>query len=603
MFLLPQAFPLNQEAADIKVKDNVQLPSKFRIKSEMMLEMEKIEPQIFHMEKPTDEEKDDEEPKLTREELIQRSRELRQLRIKESQRSAKAHHQNKIKSKKYHRILKKEKMKAQIKEFELLQKTDPEAALRKIEQLDKSRIEERAMLRHRNTGTWAKNLQVRAKYDKEARKDLADQIAISREMTAKKKVEDSDDEDDEAAGLGGDTEADPFNPWIKVGNTNDSGNGNDVGEFLTGYRKYWQERNEKEKELADYKSVKNVESIQSDEDELAEKPVSNKNSKKVKKSTSNSKPGMKSKQNNGWLEEDMSDVPSTKLKKKKKVDEQEKKEKLGKKLKKEKKEKKKAPIVENIDDLFDDAEDVMRMKYIKKYEKLQSQLASNKNTKKSKKEESDEDEVADESQPMDLRFKKQNKRPELDEALNGDDADDGNPLSKQITKTLNAITSNGHSGSQSANGTATNFDSENINPNDIAKVKPQHLSTALPDTIYSVADDGFNEYDDDYHFDEEKKMTIAEAFEDDDVVAEFKTEKDEEEKKNGPQEIDMSMPGWGSWGGSGIDPTKQKTKRKLVLRKHENPNVHLKIKRNLICIDLLQVSQRQKNVALTIKAI
>lgn len=571
---------MNQDGSDLKIKDSAHLPSKFRIKSEMMLEMEQIEPQIFQMEKPTDE-PDADEPKLTRDELIQRSRELRQLRIKESQRSAKAHHQNKIKSKKYHRILKREKMRQQIKEFELLQKTDPEAALRKIEQLDRSRVEERAMLRHRNTGTWAKNLQVRAKYDKDARKELADQIAISREMTAKKTIDESDDDDDNDAdndemnGRDATTDSDPFNPWIKVGGggtTNGNAKNNEVGEFLSGYRKYWQERNANEKELAEYNADEPSTSRESNRNDNIDEQIDEsiavhetKTGKKTKKTSLKSKAIKKSKLNTGWLEEDITDAAANSTSKKR----QKNSTKISKKQKKMK-----TPLVENIDDLFDDAEDAIRLKVQKKYEKLQTKMAANKkvNRKSSGSESDDEDERNNNDERIDLSFKKQNKRPELDEALNGDDdANNGSALSKQITKAMNAITSNGNAAAAAAaasNGTAMNGgDSENINPNDIAKIRPQHLSTALPDTIYSVADDGFNEYDDEYHFDEEKKLTIAEAFEDDDIVAEFKREKDDEDKKNGPQEIDLSMPGWGSWGGTGIDPTKRKTKRKLVLRK------------------------------------
>ena len=55
----------------------------------------------------------------------------------------------------------------QLKEFEELQKTNPEAALEKLDQLDKTRAEERMTLRHKNTGKWAKSKQIRAKYDKE----------------------------------------------------------------------------------------------------------------------------------------------------------------------------------------------------------------------------------------------------------------------------------------------------------------------------------------------------------------------------------------------------------------------------------------------------
>lgn len=534
--------------------------------------MEQIEPEIFQIAKPDDDDKE-EEPKLTREELIQRSRELRQLRIKESQRSVKAHHQNKIKSKKYHRIMKKEKMKQQIKEFELLQKTDPEAALRKIEQLDKSRIEERANLRHRNTGTWAKNLQVRAKYDKDARKDLAEQIAISRELTAKKNAEDSDDDDLDADGVEAfDRDADPFNPWIKAGKTNGSTETGVVDEFMSGYRKYWQERNDKQKELAEYVAKEVPEkddAVQSDVDTQIEETISIKNAqtkgsgektKIVNKQKIKSKSTKESKLNAGWLEEDILDVSVASSKKVKSA------EKLGKNEKKPKKLKtkeKKSQVVDNIDDLFDEAEDVLRVKSEKIYDKLKTDLSSKKFSKNRR---TGNDERKNESERIDLSFKKQIKRPELDEELNGgDDAGPENSLSNQITKTLNSIKSNGHSDTQT-NDKLNTYESENINPNDIAKVKSHHLSTALPDTVYSVADDGFNEYDDDYHFDDEKKLTIAEAFEDDDVVAEFKQEKDEEAKKNEPQEIDLSLPGWGSWGGTGIDPTKRRTKRKLVLR-------------------------------------
>lgn len=54
-----------------------------------------------------------------------------------------------------------------MKEFEELQMNNPEKALTKLEQLDKSRAEERMSLRHKSTGQWAKNKQIRAKYNKD----------------------------------------------------------------------------------------------------------------------------------------------------------------------------------------------------------------------------------------------------------------------------------------------------------------------------------------------------------------------------------------------------------------------------------------------------
>lgn len=68
-----------------------------------------------------------------------------------------------------------------MKDFETLQKTDPEAALKQLETLEKTRAEERATLRHRNTGKWARNQMVKAKYDKEVTSIIySDEYSVSR---------------------------------------------------------------------------------------------------------------------------------------------------------------------------------------------------------------------------------------------------------------------------------------------------------------------------------------------------------------------------------------------------------------------------------------
>jgi len=112
-------------------------------------------------------EKEKEKYPLTLKELLEKRKNMASFRAKESYRHAKAHRQNKIKSKKYHRLLRKEKTKEQIKEFEKLQDTDPVAALEKLNVIEKTRAEERASLRHKSTGQWARNHVVRAKYDKD----------------------------------------------------------------------------------------------------------------------------------------------------------------------------------------------------------------------------------------------------------------------------------------------------------------------------------------------------------------------------------------------------------------------------------------------------
>lgn len=264
-----QVFPLDYEEIHVDTTSYSKKPKPVSttIKSELQIEMEALEDKLKELKgiKKDDVDENDKEKKilekLTRKELISKRKELAYMRMKQSQKSAKDRLHNKIKSKKYHKLLKKEKLKEQLKQFEILQKTNPEAAMEQLEQIEKSRVLERANLRHKNTGTWAKNLQVRAKYDKDVRKDLAEQLAISRELT-QKRDQNSDDDDDndkesDAEINGGnddeqDEEVDPFNPWVKVSKKKEK---NPMDEVLTGYKKYWLERNESEKIMQEYKKI------------------------------------------------------------------------------------------------------------------------------------------------------------------------------------------------------------------------------------------------------------------------------------------------------------------------------------------------------------
>ena len=122
------------------------------------------------------------------EDALEKHHEFAKLRALKSYEAAKAKRKNKIKSKKYHRLLRREKIKKQMREFEELQKTNPEAAMEKLQELDKARIQERMSLKHRNTTKWAKMQAARAKYNRESREVLADQLKISRDLTVKRIV-------------------------------------------------------------------------------------------------------------------------------------------------------------------------------------------------------------------------------------------------------------------------------------------------------------------------------------------------------------------------------------------------------------------------------
>ncbi|KAL3274066.1 hypothetical protein HHI36_015485 [Cryptolaemus montrouzieri] len=176
---------------------------------------------------------------MTMKEILEHRKDAAKLRAHQSYREAKARRQNKIKSKKYHRIERRQKIKQQLKEFELLQKTDPEEALKRLEEIEKIRAHERFSLRHKSTGKWAKNKQIRAKYDKESRQELAQQLTLSKELT--QKVNDGSDSDDdlipplEEEVKINSTEKD--NPWLDNFKVD-----KEVTDFISNYRKFWSEK-------------------------------------------------------------------------------------------------------------------------------------------------------------------------------------------------------------------------------------------------------------------------------------------------------------------------------------------------------------------------
>lgn len=158
------SFPLDRvEKIKIEEKKAETFPSMWIMKSDLQKELEKLQPLII---KPVLNEQS-EQYELTLEELQEKRKEAAKLRAFQSYKEAKARRQSKIKSKKYHRMLKREKIKAKLKEFEELQKTNPEEAMKRLDDIEKARAEERFSLRHKGTGQWARSKQVRAKYDKE----------------------------------------------------------------------------------------------------------------------------------------------------------------------------------------------------------------------------------------------------------------------------------------------------------------------------------------------------------------------------------------------------------------------------------------------------
>ncbi|KAF2349923.1 Small-subunit processome Utp14 [Trinorchestia longiramus] len=80
---------------------------------------------------------------LSLEEVKERNRDAWRLRVLRDKIGKKAHHRNRTKSKKFHRELKKDRLKQLAAELENLKKTDPSKAVEKLQELEDIRIEER----------------------------------------------------------------------------------------------------------------------------------------------------------------------------------------------------------------------------------------------------------------------------------------------------------------------------------------------------------------------------------------------------------------------------------------------------------------------------
>ncbi|XP_076247474.1 U3 small nucleolar RNA-associated protein 14 homolog A [Calliopsis andreniformis] len=593
-------FPLNQSS--MRLEPTKEFVSRFRIQSDLEKELAALEPQKENIEQKED------EFSLTLKEVIMKRKEAARIRAQQSYREAKARRQGKIKSKKFHRVQRKEKIKLQLKEFEELQKTNPEAALEKLEQLDKTRAEERMSLRHKNTGKWAKSKQIRAKYDTESRQQLAQQLIISQELTQKvRKSNDSDEEEDEDNSPSTQLVVnDKENPWVGDVKTE-----SEIDEFIKGYRKYWDERNtelQKQKPDVNRKNitnnehsrspitsedkniVHNVESkkseiqnhgkiteiIKSDEQKTSLENVNFSTISKVHDTvcktqsleTQSHKQDPETRKSN-----DVNESHNTvnKITKRKGSD-----DKRNEKAKLKKRDlrritatsawnvetietdnvqtmldtsKVNIPNDEKINKMFDIMEEKMQARIKSKLERVTEEY--NKVTKQDKIRKNVTFKERDEFDG--LEFQASKRKPVLDV-----------PLDERANSNLTSNTESRSIQNTEQNNTfpmnKPNTSKPEIDPNKYINVKPKHLNTGFPADIT-----GGNEALDDSEDDEEKLNVISEAFADDDVVEEFRKEKQDEVEKSRPEDIDLFLPGWGSWGGKNVKVSKRK-KRRFILK-------------------------------------
>nr|SVE71131.1 EOG090X08JJ [Daphnia similis]SVE71763.1 EOG090X08JJ [Daphnia similis]SVE72390.1 EOG090X08JJ [Daphnia similis] len=441
-------FPLNQPS--IKMQSASNFTAKFKPKTPLEQQISELLRGNKHVQAENEELTPAEKEALTSmslKEALARRRELAKSRALQSYQEAKARRQNKIKSKTYHRLLKKEKMKNHVKEFDALKEHDPQRALEKLEQLDKKRIEERMTLKHKGAGKWAKLQAIRSKYDQNARESLADQLRLGKEVTRKiKKPDEESEEDVPSVPL---EKSD--NPWLG-GSLPDSSH--PTKEVTSGYRKLWDNVN-KAKEIKK-KMNKEVKKTASKPSKVKQCPPTD---KKINDST--------------------------------KVD---------------------FSVNESVVSESHDVQEEFS-------EELDEGLV-----RKSTME--DFQQTPEDIEMKQITYKKKSK--------------------KQLAHQLDSQAASVHKETKMAT--------------DIDPLK----FISMPDTVIinssvPVTEEG-NEEDEE----EQRRMTLAEAFADDDVIEQFKEEKKQVISASTPKDIDLTLPGWGEWGGSGLELSKRKKSHFII---------------------------------------
>ncbi|XP_048192159.1 U3 small nucleolar RNA-associated protein 14 homolog A isoform X2 [Perognathus longimembris pacificus] len=467
---------------------------------------------------------------MSLEEAKMRRAELQRARALQSYYEARARREKKIKSKKYHKIVKKGKTKKALKDFEELQKIDPSAALEELEKIEKARMMERMSLKHQNSGKWAKSKAIMAKYDLEARQAMQEQLAKNKELTQKLQVV-SESEGEE----GGAEEEEPLVPDT-VNEVQLNGGGTNPWMFR--------------KCSGDIKEGE----IQADPEDPEQLPES------VAHELSES-------------EEDERPVEEEEI--------------LLKEFEEKRSLRKRSELEHNAKPVgSQETKDSNCQEVLSELRVLSQKLKKNHQSQKQKENsvvatlQAQREEPApeeEEEEPLLLQKPDRVQTMEELEQLGKEEPSQTKALSRpvlereQIKKTPH---NHQHDAPKEKKKKEQMIDLQNL----LTTKSPSVKSLAVPTAVEELEDE----------VERNQKQMIKEAFAGDDVIREFLKEKREAVKANKPRDVDLTLPGWGEWGGVGLKPSAKKRRRFLIKaregppRKDKNlPNVIINEKRNI----------------------
>nr|XP_019572570.1 PREDICTED: U3 small nucleolar RNA-associated protein 14 homolog A isoform X2 [Rhinolophus sinicus] len=451
-----------------------------------------------------------------------RRAELQRARALQSYYEARARREKKIKSKKYHKVLKKGKAKKALKEFEKLQEVNPTAALEELEKLEKDRMMERMSLKHQNSGKWAKSKAIMAKYDLEARQAMQEQLARNKELTQKLQVASGSEEEGGTEEEGdllvpdavneAQMTADGPNPWMVRNHSSD-----------TKDAQIQKDTKQLPEPVADEASESEGEEKVAEEEILLKEFEERRSLREISGLNQDTEPVGRQETKDSSSQEVLSELRA-----------------LSQKFNKENHQSRK--------------QNVSLARTVLPVQRVGP--------------------AREEEEPLLLQ------RPERAEILEELEelGKEGCFQNKELPRTA-----------LEGQKLEMNPDNQPGAPKEKRKeqmIDLQNILTTKSPSVKSLAVSTTVELEDEQERDQ--KQVIKEAFAGDDVISDFLKEKREAVEASKPKDMDLTLPGWGEWGGMGLKPSTKKRLRFLIKapegppRKDKNlPNVIINEKRNI----------------------
>lgn len=178
--------------------------------------------------------------------------------------------------------------------------------------------------------------------------------------------------------------------------------------------------------------------------------------------------------------------------------------------------------VQNIDEIFDSLEEKLKHKIDQNLQKIQKKFKTN--SKTNKREEKCEEQEDEDISELEFKDRDTKRRPILDEPLE-ETTSKGNAQGNNNLTSLKTLTNTEQKPTEETNSREA---VKEIDPDKYLNVKPKYIKTLLPDMVTGGEDEN-SEQEDETH------KIMSEAFADDDVVEEFRKEKELEVRNTDEQ--------------------------------------------------------------------